>query len=176
MRHQRDYNLNDEELQCQLKQSRHRLRDCLEDKLYTCFPSLLRSSSLSIVSISLSLLPHRSPARQHHHAQDPERQRRDQWAAQEMQAASLLAIDWILWLYQSAMALGMGMVVVGYIGCFNLVGSSDGVKNGPYVWVGMEVFLSLIRIHLWGLNPDWDESIGIRARCGERLRIQKLWP
>ncbi|KAG7096398.1 hypothetical protein E1B28_003841 [Marasmius oreades] len=76
-------------------------------------------------------------------------------------AATLLSFDWLLFLYQVMIIIGMGMVVAGYIGCFNLVGSVD-IVSGPYVWVGLESLLSLVRISLWGLNPAWDESTGLR--------------
>ncbi|KAJ7575526.1 hypothetical protein C8J56DRAFT_1171943 [Mycena floridula] len=69
----------------------------------------------------------------------------------------LTTVEWMLPIYQLLMAVGMGMIIVGYIGCFNLVNISTAFR-GPYVWVGLEVFLSLIRIALWGWNPDWDDT------------------
>ncbi|ESK91566.1 hypothetical protein Moror_2561 [Moniliophthora roreri MCA 2997] len=74
---------------------------------------------------------------------------------------TLLAMDWYLVLYQVIMVIGMGMIVAGYVGCFSLVGQTQ-VESAPYVWFGLETALSLFRIFLWGLNPDWDERTGLR--------------
>ncbi|KAJ7598088.1 hypothetical protein C8J56DRAFT_769355, partial [Mycena floridula] len=64
---------------------------------------------------------------------------------------ALVSTDWLLHLYQLTMAIGMLMIVVGYVGCFNLVNQST-AANGPYVWLSLEVILSILRITLWG----WD--------------------
>ncbi|KAK1217381.1 hypothetical protein PQX77_019981 [Marasmius sp. AFHP31] len=58
---------------------------------------------------------------------------------------------------QVSLAVGMGMIVTGYVGCFNLV-SQTSAKNGPYVWFGVEAALSISRLVLWGSNPSWDEQ------------------
>ncbi|KAJ7575693.1 hypothetical protein C8J56DRAFT_801179, partial [Mycena floridula] len=71
---------------------------------------------------------------------------------------ALMSTDWLLRLYQLAMAVGMLMIVVGYVGCFNLVNHST-AANGPYVWLSLEVALSLLRITLWGWNPKWDDTM-----------------
>ncbi|KAJ7576630.1 hypothetical protein C8J56DRAFT_744956, partial [Mycena floridula] len=71
---------------------------------------------------------------------------------------SLMSTDWLLHFYQLTMAIGMLMIVVGYVGCFNLVNHST-APNGPYVWLSLEVFLSLLRIALWGWNPRWDDTM-----------------
>ncbi|KAF9268433.1 hypothetical protein L218DRAFT_995151 [Marasmius fiardii PR-910] len=61
------------------------------------------------------------------------------------------------------LAAGMAMIVAGYVGCFSLVSHSE--ENGPYVWLGMEITLSLLRICLWGWNPTWDDhSTGMKMR------------
>ncbi|KAK7041569.1 hypothetical protein VNI00_009156 [Paramarasmius palmivorus] len=73
---------------------------------------------------------------------------------------ALLATDWYLVAYQVMIAIGMGMVVTGYVGCFSLVGQTDPTA-GPYVWFGLETALSLLRIFLWGSNPSWDEGTGL---------------
>ncbi|KAK7034060.1 hypothetical protein VNI00_012491 [Paramarasmius palmivorus] len=72
----------------------------------------------------------------------------------------LLAPDWIIVLYQLVLAVGMGMVVTGYVGCFSLVGQTK-VENAPYVWFGLETALSLLRIFVWGSNPKWDDGTGL---------------
>ncbi|KAK7014814.1 hypothetical protein VNI00_019237 [Paramarasmius palmivorus] len=72
----------------------------------------------------------------------------------------LLAPNWTLMLYQLALAIGMGMIVTGYVGCFSLV-SQTPVENAPYVWFGLETALSLLRILVWGSNPNWDDGTGL---------------
>ncbi|ESK82772.1 hypothetical protein Moror_5635 [Moniliophthora roreri MCA 2997] len=71
--------------------------------------------------------------------------------------STLLAPNWYLAFYQLVIAIGMVMIVAGYVGCFSLVGQT-GLKGAPYVWFGLEAALSLLRIFLWGSNPDWDED------------------
>ncbi|KAK7033620.1 hypothetical protein VNI00_012619 [Paramarasmius palmivorus] len=73
---------------------------------------------------------------------------------------ALLAVSPMLVIYQLLIAAGMVMIVVGYVGCFSIVKNSN-APAGPYVWFGMEAFLSLLRMVLWGLNPSWDESTGL---------------
>ncbi|KAL0058154.1 hypothetical protein AAF712_015178 [Marasmius tenuissimus] len=58
---------------------------------------------------------------------------------------------------QVSLAVGMGMIVTGYVGCFNLV-SQTNAKNGRYAWLAAEAALSLLRLFLWGSNPSWDEK------------------
>ncbi|KAK7033614.1 hypothetical protein VNI00_012613, partial [Paramarasmius palmivorus] len=72
----------------------------------------------------------------------------------------MLAIDPMLVAYQVLIAIGMVMIVAGYVGCFSIVKNSD-APAGPYVWFAMEAILSLLRIVLWGANPSWDESTGL---------------
>ncbi|KAK7033951.1 hypothetical protein VNI00_012578 [Paramarasmius palmivorus] len=71
------------------------------------------------------------------------------------------AADWRLILYQFILAIGIGMVVTGYVGCFSLVAQSD-VVNAPYVWLALETTLSVVRTFVWGSNPAWDESTGLK--------------
>ncbi|KAL0571912.1 hypothetical protein V5O48_010043 [Marasmius crinis-equi] len=70
--------------------------------------------------------------------------------------AAELRLDIRLLFLQVLMLLGMGMIVAGYVGCFNLVSRTE-AESGPYIWLGMESFLSILRIILWGSNPSWDE-------------------
>ncbi|KAK7041551.1 hypothetical protein VNI00_009138 [Paramarasmius palmivorus] len=76
---------------------------------------------------------------------------------------ALLAVFPMLVIYQLLIAAGMVMIVVGYVGCFSIVKNSN-APAGPYVWFGMEAFLSLLRMVLWGLNPSWDESTGLTMK------------
>ncbi|KAK7018064.1 hypothetical protein VNI00_018412 [Paramarasmius palmivorus] len=76
---------------------------------------------------------------------------------------ALLAVSPMLVIYQLLIAAGMVMIVVGYVGCFSIVKNSN-APAGPYVWFGMEAFLSLLRMVLWGLNPSWDESTGLTMK------------
>ncbi|KAJ8092828.1 hypothetical protein PM082_023657 [Marasmius tenuissimus] len=68
-----------------------------------------------------------------------------------------LSVDLTMVMLQVLLAVGMGMIVAGYVGCFNLV-SQTSAKNGPYIWFGVEAILSVIRLVLWGCNPSWDEQ------------------
>ncbi|KAL0566179.1 hypothetical protein V5O48_015837 [Marasmius crinis-equi] len=70
---------------------------------------------------------------------------------------SVLAVDIMLLLYQTSLLVGMIMLVIGYVGCFNLVSQSKAAK-GPYVWLGMEAFFSVLRMVLWGGNPSWAQG------------------
>ncbi|KAK1230904.1 hypothetical protein PQX77_005982 [Marasmius sp. AFHP31] len=80
----------------------------------------------------------------------------------------------LLFLLQAILVVGMGMIVAGYVGCFNIVGRTD-VKGGPYVWFGMEAILATLRIVLWGWNPSWDEgSTGMTMQLA--LRNTDLTP
>ncbi|KAK7017466.1 hypothetical protein VNI00_018646 [Paramarasmius palmivorus] len=76
---------------------------------------------------------------------------------------ALLAVSPMLVIYQFLIAAGMVMIVVGYVGCFSIVKNSN-APAGPYVWFGMEAFLSLLRMVVWGLNPSWDESTGLTMK------------
>ncbi|KAL0564642.1 hypothetical protein V5O48_017401 [Marasmius crinis-equi] len=67
--------------------------------------------------------------------------------------------DWALSPSQVCLVIGMGMVVVGYVGCFNRVNQTS-AKVGPYGWLGLEVLLSLLRIFLWGWNPSLANNDG----------------
>ncbi|KAJ8096401.1 hypothetical protein PM082_011563 [Marasmius tenuissimus] len=51
------------------------------------------------------------------------------------------AVDPVLVILHLFLVAGMGMIVAGYVGCFNLV-SQASTKDGPYIWVGVEAALS----------------------------------
>ncbi|KAL0569962.1 hypothetical protein V5O48_011993, partial [Marasmius crinis-equi] len=70
---------------------------------------------------------------------------------------SVLSVDIMLLFHQASILVGILMIVVGYVGCFNLVSQSNAAK-GPYVWLGMEASLSVLRIALWGGNPSWAQG------------------
>ncbi|KAK7033965.1 hypothetical protein VNI00_012592 [Paramarasmius palmivorus] len=59
----------------------------------------------------------------------------------------MLAIDPMLVAYQVLIAIGMVMIVAGYVGCFSIVKNSDAQPGLTCV--------------LWGANPSWDESTGL---------------
>ncbi|KAL0062507.1 hypothetical protein AAF712_010641 [Marasmius tenuissimus] len=69
----------------------------------------------------------------------------------------LLSVDFMLLIHQVLILAGMMMTIAGYVGCFNLVSESN-AKHGPYVWLGMEAFLSVLRMVLWGGNPSWAQG------------------
>ncbi|ESK94280.1 hypothetical protein Moror_8265 [Moniliophthora roreri MCA 2997] len=88
--------------------------------------------------------------------------------AEQQELNMLLVSDPALVMYQLLIAIGMAMVVAGYVGCFSIVGQTK-LSAGPYVWFAMETVLSLIRISIWGSNPSWDES----TRLTMSLRLHK---
>ncbi len=71
--------------------------------------------------------------------------------------SDILSRNWALMAYQLTMIIGFPMIVVGYVGCFNLVNEST-IAGGPYVWLGIEAILSVVRLALWGWNPEWDRN------------------
>ncbi|KAK1230737.1 hypothetical protein PQX77_006187 [Marasmius sp. AFHP31] len=74
------------------------------------------------------------------------------------------SVDLTLAILQVSLAVGMGMIVTGYVGCFNLVNETT-AKNGPYVWFGVEAALSILRLAIWGSNPSWDDQVtGLTVR------------
>ncbi|KAL0059381.1 hypothetical protein AAF712_013892 [Marasmius tenuissimus] len=81
---------------------------------------------------------------------------------------ALLLADLTLVILHIMLVVGMGMIVAGYVGCFNLV-SQTRAKSGPYVWFGLEAILSIARVILWGSNPSWDEQ-----NTGVMLRLELL--
>ncbi|KAL0068374.1 hypothetical protein AAF712_004452 [Marasmius tenuissimus] len=88
---------------------------------------------------------------------DPEKQSGSGLGHWDGTEARGLSQDILLPLLQTILIVGMGMIVAGYVGCFNIVGRTN-VDAGPYVWFGMETFLAMLRIALWGWNPRWDEG------------------
>ncbi|KAK1230841.1 hypothetical protein PQX77_006059 [Marasmius sp. AFHP31] len=105
---------------------------------------------------------------------DPERQSNSglghQTGIQDEAEAHGLSQDVLLLLLQAILVVGMGMIIAGYVGCFNIVGRTN-VDAGPYVWFGMETILAVLRIALWGWNPSWDEGgTGITMRLNLRSR------
>jgi hypothetical protein len=66
----------------------------------------------------------------------------------------------LIWPFLLLLLLGCIASVVGYVGCFSVVQSSRG-GTGPIIWLSLETVLSLIRIILWGWNPDDDEPDSI---------------
>ncbi|KAF7358493.1 hypothetical protein MVEN_00899800 [Mycena venus] len=54
--------------------------------------------------------------------------------------------------------VGIAASGIGYIGCFGLVQASNSSSiNGPGTWLGVEVFLCLIRLVIWASNPGFDD-------------------
>jgi hypothetical protein len=64
------------------------------------------------------------------------------------------APTWVLFL---GLLLGVVASVVGYIGCFSVVQSTQ-KSSGPLSWLGLEAALSLLRMYIWGLNPQSDDA------------------
>ncbi|KAJ2936353.1 hypothetical protein H1R20_g747, partial [Candolleomyces eurysporus] len=57
---------------------------------------------------------------------------------------------------QAALVFGLGLVVVGYIGCFSVVQASLRAE-GALVWLVCEAVLAIIRTLVWAANPKWDD-------------------
>jgi hypothetical protein len=53
--------------------------------------------------------------------------------------------------------IGILASVAGYVGSFSVVQSSRSAK-APAIWLGLEAALSIIRMILWGLNPESDDA------------------
>ncbi|KAL0060365.1 hypothetical protein AAF712_012871 [Marasmius tenuissimus] len=81
----------------------------------------------------------------------------DEEAQHPVAPAALLPVVPMLAMLRVSLALGMVMIVAGYVGCFNLV-SQTRAKGGPYAWLAAEAVLSVGRMIVWGLNPRWDEE------------------
>lgn len=58
---------------------------------------------------------------------------------------------------QIVIACSLVLTVVGYVGCFSLVQSSN-TSLGPLIWLITEAVLSLVRMGVWAWNPNWDDT------------------
>jgi hypothetical protein len=63
----------------------------------------------------------------------------------------------LTWFLLVLLLLGVLASVVGYVGCFRVVQSANGL-TGPLSWLFLEAGLSLLRIFLWGYNPGFDDT------------------
>ncbi|KAF5368794.1 hypothetical protein D9757_012277 [Collybiopsis confluens] len=74
------------------------------------------------------------------------------------------------------LVLGVASTGVSYIGCFTLVQQTKTLNT--FLWLGLETFLSILRVVIWVWNPSWDEVTGIRAivlfGSGQRELISAL--
>ena len=61
------------------------------------------------------------------------------------------------WFLLFTLLLGVVASVVGYIGCFSVVQSTQ-KSTGPLSWLCLEAALSLLRMYTWGLNPEFDNA------------------
>jgi hypothetical protein len=59
-----------------------------------------------------------------------------------------------LWLCRSLLLIGVAFTAVGYIGCFTVVQNSS--LRDTLIWLGLEAFLSVVRICIWGSDPNFD--------------------
>ncbi|KAJ6591309.1 hypothetical protein DFH09DRAFT_1273923 [Mycena vulgaris] len=62
-------------------------------------------------------------------------------------------------LLQVLLFIGIASTAVGYLGCFIVV--QDSKASNTYIWLGVEIALAILRIYIWGLNPQWDEHTGL---------------
>ncbi|KAJ7466986.1 hypothetical protein FB451DRAFT_403061 [Mycena latifolia] len=72
--------------------------------------------------------------------------------------------SWTLVVLQVLISFGIGFTGVGYLGCFTIVQRAS--PTNTYIWLGIEVALALLRICIWGLNPQWDEKTGVNLKLG----------
>lgn len=87
----------------------------------------------------------------------PQRLRKDLDAAGKL----LFPVFEIVGILRILMSLGIIAAVVGYIGCFSVV-QGAGHPRGPIIWLTLEGILSVIRMIVWGLNPDTHDLDSIK--------------
>lgn len=63
----------------------------------------------------------------------------------------------LIWLFLVLLLIGNIASVVGYIGCFSVVQSTR-ESTVPIVWLFLEAALSILRMFLWGWNPNFDDA------------------
>ena len=61
------------------------------------------------------------------------------------------------WLLLLVLLLGVVASVVGYVGCFSVVQSTE-KSTGPLSWLCLEAALSLLRMYIWSLDPQSDDA------------------
>ena len=61
------------------------------------------------------------------------------------------------WLLQFLLLIGILASVVGYVGCFSIVQSSE-LTSGPVSWLYLEAGLSVVRLAIWAWNPRGDDA------------------
>ncbi|KAF6763292.1 caspase domain-containing protein [Ephemerocybe angulata] len=65
----------------------------------------------------------------------------------------------LLWIIQAELLFGLGLAIVGYIGCFSVVQAAPRSNSkGPLVWLALEAVLAIARTLLWAWNPTWDDA------------------
>jgi hypothetical protein len=68
-------------------------------------------------------------------------------------------ISLLLWTARASLLFGLGLSVVGYIGCFSVVQASPRADaKGPLIWLLVEAALAAIRTLIWALNPELDDA------------------
>ena len=65
--------------------------------------------------------------------------------------------DTVDWVFLILLLAGVLSIVVGYVGCFSVVQNAKS-RTGPLSWLCLEAGLSMIRMILWGLNPEGDDA------------------
>jgi hypothetical protein len=62
----------------------------------------------------------------------------------------------LIFFFWGVLFIGLGAGIVGYVGCFSIIQSSD-TTNGPLSWLLCEIALCGIRMVIWAWNPKWDD-------------------
>ncbi|KAG2184416.1 hypothetical protein INT43_000325 [Umbelopsis isabellina] len=105
--------------------------------IYSIFPILRVSASM----IASAVLPS--------HLYNTMTGKKDAWL--------LLSSKAILWLS------GIG-ILVGYVGSFTYIQQFQDSRMA-YVWVALEIFLSICRVAIWAANPNFDDLHKLRLSC-----------
>ncbi|RDB27922.1 hypothetical protein Hypma_002231 [Hypsizygus marmoreus] len=83
----------------------------------------------------------------------------------------VFSVNETMWPFLVLMLFGIGASVVGYIGCFSIVQGSQNAK-GALIWLCLEGVLSILRMALWGWNPDYQQPNPLKIS----LTLQKFAP
>lgn len=72
--------------------------------------------------------------------------------------------SYVYCMYIFLIICGVVLSIGGYVGSFTIVsndGKGNANSNGPLIWLGAEIALSLLRMLIWSLNPPFDEDTNL---------------
>jgi hypothetical protein len=77
----------------------------------------------------------------------------------EVSLPHIITTRFLLFAFQITLLFGLGLAVVGYIGCFSVVQASPRKDSrGALAWLVCEALLAVLRTLVWGANPKWDDA------------------